>query len=79
MEEIFGIMKATQASVVIFIFQGVSGGPFMCQLPGQQNWKLFGVTSLPFGCDQSKRFGLYSRVTSYLDWINGIVDQHAKR
>ena len=30
---------------VLSSMQGDSGGPLMCQVPGQDNWKLFGITS----------------------------------
>ena len=55
--------------------QGDSGGPFMCQLPGQNTWKLFGITSWGNQCGAVGSPGVYTRVISYLDWIQNILDR----
>ena len=51
-------------------FQGDSGGPLVCRLPGKQTWKLYGITS---GTRSCSRKAVFTRVSSYLDWIENIL------
>ncbi len=51
--------------------QGDSGGPFVIDVAGAPT--LAGVTSIGNDCGQATFPGIYTRVTTYLDWIRSVV------
>lgn len=48
--------------------QGDSGGPLMAA-DNQGGWKLAGIVSFGAGCAEPLFYGVYSRVSRYVDWI----------
>ncbi|XP_078578611.1 serine protease 33-like [Branchiostoma floridae x Branchiostoma japonicum] len=54
---------------------GDSGGPMSCQQG--DNWTMVGVTS--FGDDECGRpgsYGVYTKVSHYVDWIRWVMEEH---
>lgn len=52
--------------------QGDSGGPLQIQETGRTIFTVVGITLFGMGCG-SKYPGVYTRVSSYVDWIENIV------
>lgn len=54
---------------------GDSGGPLLCPKykNGVKQWIVYGVTSYGEGCGEKKKFGIYTKVRKYLDWINKVI------
>ena len=46
----------------------------MCRLPGQENWKMFGIVSWGLRCDAARSPAVYTRVVNYLEWIQNILN-----
>lgn len=55
--------------------QGDSGGPLNCQVSGQ--WVVHGVTSFvsSSGCNAYRRPTVFTRVSAYISWMNGVSIQ----
>ncbi|XP_036396308.1 coagulation factor VII [Megalops cyprinoides] len=51
--------------------QGDSGGPLVTRY--KNTWFLTGVVSWGKGCAQSGFYGIYTRVSNFLDWINNTM------
>ncbi|BHF57770.1 Transmembrane protease serine 5 [Sparganum proliferum] len=49
--------------------QGDSGGPLMCRKATEDSWTLVGIVSFGKGCAEAGVPGIYSRVTSVINWI----------
>lgn len=51
---------------------GDSGGPLLSKIDDQ--WSVIGVVSTGIGCARPLLPGLYSRVSSYAEWISQIIE-----
>ena len=49
--------------------QGDSGGPLMFQNPKTLRWQVVGLVSYGKGCGEKDNPGVYTRVSSYENWI----------
>ncbi|KAG5681018.1 hypothetical protein PVAND_010484 [Polypedilum vanderplanki] len=55
---------------------GDSGGPILCRDSKRSNkpWTVFGITSFGDGCGKKNKFGIYTKITNYVDFIWSIVN-----
>ena len=51
--------------------QGDSGGPLVTKTPSDLGYSLIGVTSWGDGCANANKYGVYTEVSYFLDWIAG--------
>ena len=54
--------------------QGDSGGPFTLTDPVTNQFWAAGIVSWGLQC--GKTYGVYTKVTNYLDWINKIIEEN---
>ncbi|KAF5273572.1 hypothetical protein FQR65_LT04570 [Abscondita terminalis] len=60
---------------------GDSGGGLMCPSSNEVKHKTYsiqGITSFGDGCGRRNKYGIYTMVYKYLDWINYIVDTYTQ-
>ena len=62
---------------------GDSGGPLMCHTSGGgidgkdgRRWYVHGVTSFGEGCGARNKFGIYTRVDAFVDWIDDVITKN---
>jgi len=55
--------------------QGDSGGPLM--LRGVDGVLLVGIVSFGDGCAQNLKYGVYTRVSAFRDWVDGVLRSSA--
>ncbi|XP_058060802.1 uncharacterized protein LOC131211351 [Anopheles bellator] len=55
---------------------GDSGGPLLCRDAAKQNspWTIYGITSFGDGCGKQNKFGIYTKVPNYVDWIWSVIN-----
>jgi len=49
--------------------QGTSGGPLVVRAGYAEPWQQAGIVSFGFGCARPGKFGVYTRVSQYREWI----------
>ncbi|XP_071440074.1 uncharacterized protein [Hetaerina americana] len=58
---------------------GDSGGPLLC-LSGRgtdgsnRKWTIFGITSFGEGCGKRGKYGIYTKVSNYVRWVQRVVN-----
>uniref|UniRef100_A0A8C5LRK6 Transmembrane protease serine 3 n=1 Tax=Leptobrachium leishanense TaxID=445787 RepID=A0A8C5LRK6_9ANUR len=57
--------------------QGDSGGPLACE--DMKIWKLMGTTSWGVGCALRYKPGVYTRISSFLDWIHIQMEREERK
>ncbi|XP_055607795.1 uncharacterized protein LOC129755375 [Uranotaenia lowii] len=55
---------------------GDSGGPLLCRDTTKVNspWTIFGITSFGDGCGKKNKFGIYTKLPNYVDWIWSVIN-----
>ncbi len=58
---------------------GDSGGPLVNMHPATGKFELVGVTSSGAGCGLPNKYGIYTRVTTFLPWIKSFISPNLAR
>ncbi|XP_058466948.1 hepatocyte growth factor-like protein [Malaya genurostris] len=55
---------------------GDSGGPLLCRDTTKVNspWTIFGITSFGDGCGKKNKFGIYTKLPNYVDWVWSVIN-----
>ncbi|XP_059615747.1 plasminogen-like [Phlebotomus argentipes] len=55
---------------------GDSGGPILCRdyTKASNPWTIYGITSFGDGCGKRNKFGIYTKILNYVDWIWSVVN-----
>ena len=56
-----------------FLSQGDSGGPLVCKKG--ERFELIGLTSYGKGCAGKRTYGVYTKVSHYIDWISHSIQE----
>lgn len=63
--------KAERMSILFLnISKYFSGGPFMIYDADSDTWNIAGITSYGYGCAQAEKPGVYTRVSTFINWID---------
>lgn len=57
---------------------GDSGGPLLCRDPRKPDhqWTVFGITSFGDGCGQPRKYGIYSHIPRFVDWLLKVMREN---
>ncbi|XP_060517694.1 plasminogen-like [Cylas formicarius] len=58
---------------------GDSGGGLMCSnlKPRRQKYSVQGITSFGDGCGEKNKYGIYTAVFNYIEWIHYVIDHYS--
>lgn len=59
-------IRTYKSNIIAFLEQGDSGGPLMLN---DGKWTQVGIVSWGIGCGKGQFPGVYTRVTSFMNWI----------
>ncbi|MGK0187858.1 MAG: secreted trypsin-like serine protease [Verrucomicrobiales bacterium] len=72
-------MPAGRAEGGIDSCKGDSGGPLVIPDPETGRYRQIGIVSVGQGCGVPDKYGIYTRVTSFLPWIKSFVSPNLAR
>ena len=60
---------------------GDSGGPLLCAAEHEKDdrrWYVYGITSFGEGCGERGKYGVYTKVSKYFDWISKMMIKNSR-